>query len=461
MRIILDRIRVSISISSLRNSKTSNNNKNQEIQHNNQNKMPPKKKQNTRNVALEAELVRLGVERDAVLEMTREEQGLEYDRLQGLAPRAPETAFAQFFTDNQQQAAAAAAATLAANLPALPAPPAPPAPPAIVPPVAPPQTAHDAVQQDHPMDVDAPANDFENIDPIGLSPRTAAQIADNIYGPDNANVGNPAQDDHPMGIDLFGGPNQIDPNGQNPWLLQQPAPLPRLLGPISPALQGVIETEPAYERRRVHLQAAYNDQWRFLVTPPTPPMTIFMDHPLPPDVQLQVAYLPRHLQAVLSISVRDAQRQRDFLLRPSHDQHSFLYQRYIAITRHTQDRILSNRQRIDLDPMLLRLPPALRHWLHNRDFRFQGRWLRYSFDERLEILRTNGMLAWRQQMQAIHYQMEQERLAAQQPQPVPDHLSRAEDLARYNAGFGIDYPRWWYSAERAAWIEDLRRSGQL
>jgi hypothetical protein len=431
--------------------------------------MPPKKR-NTRNVALEAELIRLGVERDAVLEMTREEQGLEYDRLQGLAPREPETAFAQLFTNNQQQAAAAAAATLAAN------PPQPPAPPTIVPPVVPTQTAQDSGQQDHPVDIDAPANNFETIDLIGLSPRAAAQIADNVYGPENANAGTLAQDDHPMGIDepdmnaLFDGPNQIDPNGQNPWLLQQPlqppaveplVPLPQLLGPIPPVYQGVIDTEPDHERRRVLLQAAFNDQWRFLVTPPTPPMTIFMDNPLAPDVQLRVAYLPQHLQAVLSISFRDAHRQREFLLRPSHDQHSFLYQRYREVIRRTWERTLSNRQQIDLDPLLPRVPPALRQWLHNRDFRFQARWLRYSYDERLEIFRGNGMLAWMQQMQVAHHQMEQERLAAQQPQPVPDHLLNAEDFARHNAGFGIDYPAWWASAERAAWIEELRRSGQL
>jgi hypothetical protein len=431
--------------------------------------MPPKKKQYTRNVALEAELIRLGVERDAVLDMTREQQGLECDRLQGLAPREPETAFAQFFIDNQQQAAAAAAAALAANSPQ------PPAPPAIVPPVVAPQAAQHPGEQEHPMDIDAPANNFENIDLLGLSPRAAAQSADNVYGPGNANARNSAQDDHPMGIEpdmdaLFGGPNQIDPNGQNPWLLQQPAQrpvveplvhLPQLLGPISPVYQGVIDTEPDYERRRVLLQAAFNDQWRFLITPPTPPMTIFMDNPLAPDVQLRVAYLPQHLQAVLSVCFRDAQRQRDFLLIPSHEQYSFLYQRYRAVMRRTWERILSNRKQIDLDPLLLRLPPALRQWLHNRDFRFQGRWLRSSHDERLEILRRNGFVAWMQQMQVAHHEMGQERLAAQQPQPVPDHLLTAEDLAGYNAGFGIDYPAWWYSAERVAWIEELRRSGQL
>jgi hypothetical protein len=36
----------------------------------------------------------------------------------------------------------------------------------------------------------------------------------------------------------------------------------------------------------------------------------------------------------------------------------------------------------------------------------------------------------------------------------------AEDLARYGAGFR-DYQPWLFSAERRAWIEELRRTGQL
>jgi hypothetical protein len=55
--------------------------------------MPPKKKGITRNVPLEQELIRLGVNEDEIFGMIAQEQGAIYDRLQGLAPRDLATAF--------------------------------------------------------------------------------------------------------------------------------------------------------------------------------------------------------------------------------------------------------------------------------------------------------------------------------------------------------------------------------
>jgi hypothetical protein len=154
-----------------------------------------------------------------------------------------------------------------------------------------------------------------------------------------------------------------------------------------------------------------------------------------------------------------APMQRYLLSRPLPVQYTHLYIQYRSLMQQTDNLIAENRRQIDLDPLILRLP-ELRDWLHHTELRIQQRWINSPHHERLEILREYGLLAWMQQMHNVHYQMEQERYAAQQPQQVPDHLLNAEDLARYNAGFG-DYMPWLVSAERRAWIEELRRTGQL
>jgi hypothetical protein len=441
--------------------------------------MPPKGKKGknvVRNIGLESELIRLGVARDAVHDMTREEQSAELDRLHGLAPRDADTAFATLYTDNQQQTAAAAAAALAANPP-----PPPPAPPA----------AHNAqaadnvdgpnnadaghpVQDDQPMDVDDAWVDalFEE------SPEPAGQvdpIVQRVPLPPGAPgvAQDPGQQDHPMNIDAPERPNNIehvDLTGDDDWLLQQPmqppeqppaelaAPLPQLLGPLSPEAQLTIDNEPDHNRRRELLQTALDEQWRYLWTPPAPPITMNIIHPFEADIQQRIAHLPHHLQAVLSGSWA-APIQRHLLSSPLSVQYTHLYLAYQSIMQRTYSRMAENRRQIDLDPLIPRLP-ELRDWLHHTDLRIQRRWLNSPHHERLELLREYGLLAWMQQMHTVHYQMEQERYAAQQPQQVPDHLLNAEDLARYGAGFR-DYQPWLFSAERRAWIEELRRTGQL
>ncbi|KAH0292048.1 hypothetical protein KCU62_g2273, partial [Aureobasidium sp. EXF-3399] len=240
--------------------------------------MPPKKQKGmetwTRNVGLEAELIRLGVARDAVMEMTREQQSAELDRLEGLAPRSIADAYAQTWTDNHQQAAAAAAAFMIANPP--------PPPPAPVVPPPPPPTVETAPETPH-----AP--------PAPLSVRSA----DNVDHLGNANAGNPVQDDHPMDIDgpelTSIGLHHNSPTDNNPWLLQQSMqppiaarradePWPQPLGPLSVEVQRFINEAPNDHLQRHHLEVVVSDQWNYLMAPPPAPIEIPSMGPLPLDI---------------------------------------------------------------------------------------------------------------------------------------------------------------------------------
>lgn len=257
--------------------------------------MPPKKKQKKGNhivfnFALEAELIRLGVNRDAVISMTREQQSAELDRLEGLVPRTIQDAFAQTYTDNQQAAAAAAAAAMVANPlpPALPAPAIPPPP--------------------------SPAVEAATETPQGPHAPLPTQPADDDDHSGNANAGGTAQDDHPMNIDgpeLTGIGLYNNRTGHNPWLLQQPMqppiaarradePWPQLLGPLPAEIQRMISEEPNMHAQRQLLEAAVNDQWNYFMAPPPAPIEIPLMGPLQPDFHRMYAHLPPHLQAIVS-----------------------------------------------------------------------------------------------------------------------------------------------------------------
>lgn len=415
--------------------------------------MPPKKQKGmetwTRNVGLEAELIRLGVARDSVMEMTREQQSAELDRLEGLAPRSIADAYAQTWTDNHQQAAAAAAAFMIANPP-------PPPPPAPVVPPPPPPTVESA-----------PETPLAPTTPLPIRP------TDNVDHSGNANVGNSVQDDHPTDIDepeLTGiGLHHNPLTGNNPWLLQQPMqppiaarradePWPQPLGLFPVEVQRFIiggygnEAHDVHVRRH-HLEVAVNDQWNYLMAPPPAPIEIPSMGPLPHDIQGLYAHLPPHLQAI--VSTMPLPMQHSFALETPHVQMSHLYRRYTEL-RQRPEQQLANRTHIDTDPVLRTLP-ELRNWLHNTSLPLQTRWVNSVHPDRMEILRENGLLTWMQGYTVVHLQ----RLVATAPQQVPDHLLQAEDMARYNAGFGLNYFAWFISPERMAWYEGLRQSGQL
>ena len=410
--------------------------------------MPPKRKQKKGNhivfnFALEAELIRLGVNRDAVISMTREQQSAELDRLEGLVPRTIEETFAQTYTDNQQAAAAAAAASMVANPPpsALPA-------PAIPPPAT-------------------PAVEAATENPQGPHAPLPTQSADDGDHSGNANAGGTAQDDYPMNIDgpeLTGIGLYNNRTGHNPWLLQQPMqppiaarradePWPQLLGPLPAEIQRTISEESDMHAQRQLLEAAVNDQWNYLMAPPPAPIEIPLMGPLQSDFQRMYAYLPPHLQAI--VSAMPVFLQQSFALEPPHFQMSHLYQRYTEHRQHLEQQ-LANRAQIDTDPLLHTLP-ELRTWLHNTSLPLQTRWINSVHPDRMEILRENGLLTWMQDCSVAHHQ----RLVAYAPQQVPDRLLAAEDMARYNAGFGFNYFAWLISPERAAWYEGLRQTGQL
>lgn len=411
-----------------------------------------------RNVGLENQLIRLGVARDAVMTMSREQQSAELDRLEGLAPRTTTDAYAQTWTDNQQQAAAAAAAFMVANPPpALPANP-PPAPPA---PIVPPPPAPIVPPPPAPIVEIAPEAPQAPPAPLPTQP------ADNVDHSGNANTGNPVQDDHPMDIDepgLTGIGLHDNPTSNPPWLLQQPMqppnaarradePWPQPLAPLSAEVQRIMNEAPNVHVQRHHLEAAVNAQWNYLVAPPPAQIEIPSMGPLQPDIQQLYAHLPPHLQAI--ISTMSVPLQHSFALETPHFQMSHLYQRYTEIRQQLEQQ-LANRTQIDLDPLVHTLP-ELRNWLYNATLQLQARWINSVHPDRMEILRENGLLTWMQDYSVAHLQ----RLVTYAPQQVPDRLLAAEDMARYNAGFGFDYFAWFISPERAAWYEGLRQSGQL
>lgn len=385
--------------------------------------MPPKKKGHiVHNFALENELIRLGVARDAVTSMTREQQSAELDRLQGLAPRNVADAFSQTYTDNQQAAAAAAAAYMVANPPPPPSAPIVPPPTNIAPEAAPeaPQAPSAPLPVGHPMDIDEPV-------------LTGVGLHDN-------------------------------PTGNNPWLLQQPMqppiaarradePWPQPLGPLSVEVQRAINEAPNVHVQRHHLETAVNSQWNYLMLPLPAGIEIASMGPLPPNIQPMYAHLPPHLQAM--ISSMPAPQQQSFALEPPHFQMSHLYQRYVELRQPFEQQV-ANRAQIDTDPLLATLP-ELRNWLHNTSPALQTRWINSVHPDRMEILRENGLLTWMQDYSVAQLQ----RLVTFAPQQVPDRLLNAEDIARYNAGFGTNYFAWFISPERAAWYEGLRQTGKL
>jgi hypothetical protein len=205
--------------------------------------------------------------------------------------------------------------------------------------------------------------------------------------------------------------------------------------------------------RRQYLQAAVNEQWAYLMTPPPPALDMTPRNVLHPDVQQMFAHLPVHLLAIISLMAVPAQQR--FSLEPFLLQNQILYLRYSTLRQRLEQEWTNNRARIGQDPFLLQ-HPELHHWLYNGYLPLQNRWLNSTHDEHLAILRENGLLAWMQRLQVLHYQS----LSALEIQQLPAHILQAEDMARYNAGFG-DYPTWFYSADRRAWIEMMVQSGQM
>jgi hypothetical protein len=231
-----------------------------------------------------------------------------------------------------------------------------------------------------------------------------------------------------------------------------------ILGPFTPEVQRRIDEAPNDQTRQLYLEMAINNQWQELMTPPPPHLDMAQyNPPLQPDIRQRFAHLPPHLQTYMGRLPIELQHR--FSISPPDIQYRYLYTIFTGMRNHMEQMLADNRRQFDLDPLLTNLPD-LRNWLYNTRIPSQFEWLHSTFEERLSILRDHGMLAWMEQMHAVHYQREQERFAAQQPERVPDHLLNAEDLARYGNGFR-DYMPWYHSAERRAWIEELRRTGQL